>query len=174
MGVLAAGAFLLVAILPNARDNSTSSKAAPERQPASKVQLMPSIPDSDDAGPLINRYGAVSIQRATDSHFYADAQVNGAPVRFLIDTGATSVVLTPADAERAGITGDNYTAVGKGVGGEIPLMPSTADRLTLGPIVARDVPLMVAKKDLPISLLGQSYLSGLGAVSISGDTMTLQ
>ena len=59
-------------------------------------------------------------------------------------------------------------------GGEIKLMPVMVDRVALGPLVAEDVPVLVAEDKLPISLLGQSYLSRVGTVSITGDTMTLQ
>jgi aspartyl protease family protein len=121
-----------------------------------------------------NGYASVSIPRALDNHFYADAEVNGTTVRFLVDTGATSVLLAPQDAERAGIHGSDFSETGVGVGGEVQLMPATVSRLALGPLSASNVPVMVAKDKLSVSLLGQSYLARIGTVSITGDTMTLK
>lgn len=174
LGAFAIGALFVVAVLPNQPDPSESARAVarhPERSAGPAPSSGSQAPVSQI---LVNRYGTVALARAPDGHFYADALVNGAEIRFLIDTGASSVVLTPTDAERAGISGKDYSVVGKGVGGDIPLMPATADCLELGSIAARDVPLMIAKANLPISLLGQSYLSQLGSISISGDTMTLR
>jgi aspartyl protease family protein len=116
----------------------------------------------------------VSIQRAADSHFYVDAEVNGTTVHFLIDTGATAVVLAPADAQRVGIGGGEFTVIAKSAGGDIPLMPTIANRMAVGPLIANDIPVLVAKDKLSISLLGQSFLARIGTVSITGDTMMLR
>ena len=136
-----------------------------ERQETSAPALQPVVG---------NGYGSFSVERAPDSHFYADAQVNGATIRFMIDTGASSVVLTREDAQRAGLAQGDYSAKGVGAGGEVKLMPVTIDRLALGPLSANNVPGMVAEKGLPISLLGQSYLSRVGSVAISQDRLTLR
>jgi aspartyl protease family protein len=122
-----------------------------------------------------NAFGALTLARAPDSHFYADAQVNGASVRFLVDTGASSVVLTGADARRAGIGSGDYTALATGAGGEIKLMPVEVSRLTLGPVALDNVPVLVAEDGkLPVSLLGQSFLQRAGTVTIEGDRLTLR
>ena len=122
-----------------------------------------------------NGVGSVEIERAPDNHFYAEAQVNGARVRFLVDTGASSVVLTQADARRAGIATGNYSTIGRGAGGEVRLLPVTIARLGLGPVSAEQVPAMVAEEGaLRVSLLGQSYLSRLESVAIEGDRMVLR
>src|ERR1700754_2697256 len=46
--------------------------------------------------------GSGAVAKGADGHFWADAQVNGQPVHFLVDTGATAVALTPKDADRLG------------------------------------------------------------------------
>src|SRR5690606_31402517 len=55
---------------------------------------------------------AVAIGRAADGHFWVDAEVNGEPVRFLVDTGASHVILSMADAEQVGfdLREDDYTS----------------------------------------------------------------
>ncbi len=122
-----------------------------------------------------NGVGTVELARAPDRHFYADAQVNGARIRFLVDTGASKIVLSHADAQRAGIATGNYSAVGRGAGGEVRLLPVTIARLGLGPVSAEQLPAMVAEEGaLTVSLLGQSYLSRLESVTIEGDRMILR
>lgn len=113
------------------------------------------------------------LVRAADGHFYADAMVNGAQVHFLIDTGASMVALTPADAQRAGIALPAERASAQGAGGTIEVIPVIIERIAIGPLEARDVPGAVAR-ELPISLLGQSFLAQVGRVEISGDRMVLR
>lgn len=120
-----------------------------------------------------NGYASREIPRAPDGHFYLDAQVNGAQVHFLVDTGASMVALTSADAQRAGIVLPSERAVAQGAGGNVEIIPVTIERIAAGPLEARGVEGAVAR-DLPISLLGQSFLSRVGNVEISGDRMVLR
>jgi aspartyl protease family protein len=126
--------------------------------------------------PAGNGMSDAAIARSADGHFYADAKVNGATVHFLIDTGATTVALTRADAQAAGVQfapGD-FTSVGQGVGGTVALKPVTLDRVAIGAVEARDVEAVVADSKLNISLLGQSWLARVGTVTIKGDQMVLR
>lgn len=133
-------------------------------------------PSLAEAPTLIAIGAAGEIVRAADSHFYVDAQVNGARVRMLVDTGASSVVLSRADAQAAGIPAgaDEFTARGVGAGGEIALKPVVVGRIAVGTLAATDVSAMVAEGPLPVSLLGQSYLERLTSVEIKGDRMILR
>src|SRR5687768_5558672 len=72
-----------------------------------------------------NGLASQELQRADDGHFYAEAQVNGARIRFLVDTGASIVALTPADAQRAGIALPSERSKAIGAGGEVEVMPVT-------------------------------------------------
>ena len=113
------------------------------------------------------------LRRGPDGHFYAEAQVNGTTIRFLVDTGASVVVLTHADAQRAGLHFPAERSMAMGVGGPIEVIPVTLDRIAVGGIEARGVQAAVAE-ELPVSLLGQSYLQRVGSVEIRGDTMVLR
>ncbi len=120
-----------------------------------------------------NGLASRELKRSLDGHFYADAQVNGARIRFLVDTGASFVALTPNDARRAGISARSERVKALGAGGELEVTPVTIDRIALGPLVASDIGGAIID-DLPISLLGQSYLSQVGSVTIEGDRMVLR
>jgi aspartyl protease family protein len=113
------------------------------------------------------------LRRGPDGHFYADAQVNGTTIRFLVDTGASMVVLTRQDAQRAGIQTPSARALAMGVGGPIEVIPVTLERVAVGGIEARGVEAAIADQT-PVSLLGQSYLQRVGSVEIRGDTMVLR
>ena len=91
----------------------------------------------------------------------------------MVDTGASVVALTPADAQRAGIALPSERAKAIGAGGEIEIIPVTIERIALGPLEARSVRGAVAAQ-LPVSLLGQSFLNRVGSVEIRGDTMVLR
>lgn len=153
---------------------------APSLQPAADAPGPPAAPPAFAAAPAAparhrigNGFSVHEIARGADGQFYADAQVNGAHVRFMIDTGASIVALTPDDARRAGIALPSQRVLAAGVGGTVEVIPVTIDRITLGPIEARGVPGAVAEA-LPVSLLGQSFLGQLAGVEIHGDTMVLR
>ena len=94
----------------------------------------------------------------------------------MVDTGASSVALTQADAQRAGMfySTNDFNQVGRGAGGDIALRPVTFDRIAVGSIEAQGVRGVVIGGDADMLLLGQSFLSTLGGVSIEGDTMVLR
>jgi aspartyl protease family protein len=143
-----------------------------EAPPASEAKG-PKPAGPTEPAPIGNGLARQELIRSGDGHFYAEAQVNGARIRFMVDTGASVVALTPADARRAGIALGDNRSVAIGAGGEIEVVPVTIDRIAIGALAARDVRAAVAE-DLPVSLLGQSFLSQVGTVEISGDRMVLR
>jgi aspartyl protease family protein len=159
-GVALGGLALIAPGLQRVDVPKAVAEPAPTAPPAPKAQLG-------------NGFFAQELVRQPDGHFYAEAQVNGAPVRFLIDTGASFVALTREDAQRAGIQFGDARAMVNGVGGPIEVTPVTIDRIAIGALTATKVEAAVAD-DLGISLLGQSFLSQVGTVEIHGDRMVLR
>jgi aspartyl protease family protein len=108
--------------------------------------------------------------------FVIVGQVNGQPVLFMVDTGATDTVLSPADAKRVGINVDalNYdqtaeTANGLGYGAKW-----TADRLAVGGIHLGPFPMVVNKAPMGGSLLGMTFLSRLESYEVRDRTLILR
>ena len=101
--------------------------------------------------------------------------MNGGRVTFMVDTGATDVVLAPADARRigldpAGLTFDQLasTANGTVTGAAIRL-----DSLAVGPIEMRDLPATVNGADMSESLLGMEFLNRLSGWRVENGVLTL-
>ncbi len=115
------------------------------------------------------------LQRESNGHFYTAADVNGEPIRFVVDTGATTVALTVADARRAHIPVDptQFAEVGMGAGGAVRGQRIHIRDLVLEGKHATDLTGVVLE-GADVSLLGQSYLRTLDTVQIEGDTMSLK
>ena len=117
----------------------------------------------------------ITLDRAADGHFYADAQVNGMTVHFMVDTGASGVALSADDAQRVGLPffSSEFTAVGRGASGEVRGKIVTLDRVTLGGKSASNVSGAILEGS-EMSLLGQSFLSQMGSIEITGDRMVIR
>jgi aspartyl protease family protein len=118
----------------------------------------------------------IVIGRGDDGAFEVIGKVNGAPVRFVVDTGSTDIVLSPADAERAGLHPSedafslpSQTANGVGYGA-----PATVDSLSVGPIRMTDVPVQINKAPMGASLLGMAFLRRLDSFEVRGDRLYLR
>lgn len=120
---------------------------------------------------------AVRVRRRPDGHFLARVEVNGAAVSMLVDTGASTVVLRPADAERAGIDTRqlNYSVPVQTANGTTYAAPVRVRSLAIGGIEMHDVETLVAKPgNLKESLLGMTFLKRLRSYEFSGDFLTLR
>ncbi|CAN5232222.1 hypothetical protein BH09PSE3_BH09PSE3_12540 [soil metagenome] len=123
-----------------------------------------------------NGLSEVVLDRAPDGHFYADAIINGAHIHVLVDTGASTVALTRADAQAAGVqfSPGEFTGTAQTAGGNVSLKPITLDRVGIGPVEVRTVDAVVVDSTMNVSLLGQSWLRRVGNVQIAGDRMVLR
>ncbi len=117
-----------------------------------------------------------AVERADDGMFYVVGIVNGARVRFLVDTGANVVVLTDEDARRVGAR-----AMQDHPGGELDTANGAAstawvklNRIEVAGRAIADVDAAVPHGNLKVSLLGQNVLSQLGGLSINGERLTLR
>lgn len=126
---------------------------------------------SDENGP------AVLIRKSLNGHFEAAGAVNGEPVSFLIDTGATAIALSHADALRVGFSeGDlSYTLVINTANGRARAAPVRLDRVTVGTVERNGLRAMVAEPGrLDQSLLGMNFISSLTAFEMRRDEVILR
>ena len=120
--------------------------------------------------------GRIEVPRGPGGHYDATLEVNGTPVRFVVDTGATDVVLSRADATRAGVDLDGliYTGQAWTANGPVRVANVNLEELRLGGFVDRDVRAAVTDGDLDASLLGMRYLERFERISIEGGRLVLE
>jgi aspartyl protease family protein len=116
-----------------------------------------------------------SVTLAADprGHFIADGAINGSPIRFLVDTGATSIALPASDARRLGI---DYLKGERGMvqtaNGTVQVYRVKLDNVRLGSIELISVDAIVTERGLSIALLGMTFLNRV-EMKREGETMTL-
>lgn len=120
---------------------------------------------------------AVRIRRRSDGHFTARGEVNGVSVSLLVDTGASTVVLKSADAERVGIDTSalSFTAPVETANGTAYAAPVRLRSIGIGPITVQGIDALVAKPgSVNESLLGMTFLRRLRSYEFAGDFLTLR
>ncbi|MBO9408213.1 TIGR02281 family clan AA aspartic protease [Shimia sp. R9_1] len=117
----------------------------------------------------------IEIPRSNDGHYYATLRLNGANVDFVVDTGASEIVLSKADARRAGLDPDNLAYWGRAMtaNGEVRIAPVWIEEISLGDFTDRDVRATVNEGEMPQSLLGMSYLQRYTQITIAGNRLIL-
>jgi aspartyl protease family protein len=131
----------------------------------------PVAPPTPQLGP-----GEASIVRSPDGQFWADAYVDGHPMRFLVDTGATAVALTSDDARTLGINPDSltYSYTVSTANGQARAAPVRLGLVSVGGAEVANVDAFVIEKGLPTSLLGMTYLGRLAKVEATPQAMVLR
>lgn len=119
--------------------------------------------------------GTIEIPKSYDGHFYVTALVNGAEIEFVVDTGASDLVLSQKDAITAGLDPENLDFYGraKTANGEVRTAPVRLESVSLGKFDDKNVRARVNGGDLDISLLGMSYLNRFPEITISRNRLVL-
>jgi aspartyl protease family protein len=118
----------------------------------------------------------LTLTQDDSGDFYVYGSANGERIRFLVDTGASDIVLSPRDAQRLGVdtaalhfVRGYETANGVGAGA-----PYTLDTLSVGPILLQNVPVSINRAEMHYSLLGMAFLKRLKSFEFSGRKLTLR
>jgi aspartyl protease family protein len=119
--------------------------------------------------------GGLSIDMSQDGHFHMQIEVNGVPLDFMVDTGASDIVLSPQDARRAGYDPDtlNYTKFYNTANGTSKGAPVVINRMVVGAYTLDKVPASVNSASMSTSLLGMTFLRQFKEYRVTGDTLTL-
>lgn len=168
--VIAIAAFVGAMLVPSATREEAPG-VAPE-----DVLHVPAAERRTKADSYANwNAGETILERSGDGHFYAEVMINGSPVEALVDTGASAVALSAADAAALGLSWDDadVRVIGSGASGPVMGVPVTLDRIELGGHEASGVSGVIVTDGLGITLLGQSFLSTIDPVRIEGDRMVL-
>lgn len=119
--------------------------------------------------------GSIEIPLGRDGHFHAVVTINDVPVSFVIDTGASEIVLTEADARRVGLDPQALAYIGQArtANGLVRTAPVRLRSVTLGPFALHDVRAVVNQGQMDGSLLGMSWITRFARVEIARDRLTL-
>ena len=128
---------------------------------------------AEATGAPVTQGEEVRIPMAIDGHFWVEAEVNGEPVRFLVDSGATMTTIGRSTALRAGVAPsgarDQIVRTGNGL---VRMQSGRAETLTVGPIERDSVLLHISQGD-DLNVLGMSFLSSLQRWGVEGRWLIL-
>ncbi len=119
--------------------------------------------------------GTVILSAGWQGHYFTDGDVAGKSLNFIVDTGATTVALSPDQARWVGVDVDHriYDRSMQTASGVTQAATVTLPQLRIGDIQLLNVPAVVVNSNSKVALLGQSFLSRIDKVSIESDRMTL-
>lgn len=145
--------------------------------PATKAFVL-SLPRATETNASPNKSPGRAVKRSffrdDDGLFYVDAEVNGTIVRFLVDTGSNTVVLTASDAARSGISRSGTDAGAmQTASGSVRVHGSIIDRIVIAGQSIDNVDAVTVDNGLTVSLLGQSALSRLQSIKFVGKRLDL-
>ena len=118
----------------------------------------------------------IEVPRAGDGHFNLTLRLNGEPVEFVVDTGATEMVLSLDDARRAGINPDDLAFLGtaRTANGTVKTAFTTIDEVAIGPVIFDRVRVAVNGGEMRGSLLGMSFLNRFERLEIENNRLRLE
>lgn len=178
MGATLRNVFLLLALaLLTAKGVGYFAQRAAKPPPAQVHEVAPEpafAARQDDAGAWSD--GELVLEAQRNGHFLLEARVDGRDVTFMVDTGASAVVLRPEDARRLGFYPGtlDYDVVFETANGRAHAAMVTLRELTIGELELADVPAAVVQQPMPISLLGMTALSRLDSYRVEGERMILR
>lgn len=119
--------------------------------------------------------GETHVRLAPDGHFWVEGELNGEPVRFLIDSGATTTSISRDTARRVGIeTRGGFPAIVKTANGTVPVERGRAASLRVGNIERRDVAVHVSEAFGDMNVIGMNFLSSLKSWGVEEKTLILR
>lgn len=164
--------FLAVAALVAGTYLARFADKAVVEAPAQAAAVQSSEPAQSSAG-----QHRMALSSGRDGHFHADSRVNGRMIDFLVDTGASLVVLRESDAAMIGIRPmrSDYTAIVATANGKTKAAPVKLERVEIGDITVFDVPALIMPDEaLSQNLLGVAFLSKLRRYEVADGRMVLE
>ena len=126
--------------------------------------------------PITQQDGAIALPRASDGHYYVTAEVNGTEIEFLVDTGASDIVLSRADAARIGFDLDKlaFSGSARTANGVVSIAYGRLKTMRLGHHLDQAVSVSINGGEMDKSLLGMSYLGRFGRIEMTQDQLILR
>lgn len=118
----------------------------------------------------------IEIPLGNDGHYHLTAEINGSPISFIIDTGASGLALGQQDARRAGLNPDSLGYIGQArtANGITATAPVTLQTVRIGEVEDRAVPASVVQGMDQGSLMGMSYLSNFARITFENNRLIME
>ncbi len=114
------------------------------------------------------------IRMAQDGHFWADVTIDGVSRRMLIDSGATTTAISQSTARAAGLEGDSpFPVILNTADGQVTARTATAERVVIGSVTARDLPVVMSPAFGETDVIGMNFLSRLASWRVEDRTLIL-
>lgn len=125
---------------------------------------------------VMSENGRIEVPRGPDGHYYLTLDINSAPVRFVVDTGASGMVLTMSDAKRIGLREEDLIFYSEAMtaNGPVRTAPVRLEDVALGPFHDADVRAFVNEGEMNKSLLGMEYLNRFSRLEITSGRLILE
>jgi aspartyl protease family protein len=119
---------------------------------------------------------SIAYSAEADGHYHVYGAIDGSSVRFLVDSGATDIVLSPDDARMLGLQPEylDYTMEAQTANGTVRGAPIRVKTLKVGPIVMHDIPATVNEAEMPVTLLGMEFLRRLKSWGVKNGRLTFE
>lgn len=129
---------------------------------------------SEATGAPVVEGSQVRIPMAIDGHFWVQGSINGTPVKFLVDSGATMTTIGRDTADAAGVAiNPNRNQIVRTGNGMLRVATGRAETVSLGPIERSNVGLHIADHE-DLNVLGMNYLSSLERWGVEGRWLILE
>ena len=118
----------------------------------------------------------IEVPRSNDRHFNLTMRLNGEPIDFVVDSGATDIVLSLQDARRAGLNPDDlaFSGTARTANGTVSTAYTRIDEVAIGPVTFSNVRVAVNGGEMRGSLLGMSFLDRFERMEITGNRLRLE
>lgn len=125
---------------------------------------------------VVEEAGRIEVPRGPDGHYYLTLTINDTPVDFVVDTGATGMVLTQADANRIGLPRDEMIFFSEAMtaNGPVRTAPVRLEEVALGPFEDSNVRALVNEGEMHVSLLGMTYLNRFARMEFNDGRLILE
>ena len=117
---------------------------------------------------------AIELRRQDDGHYWLMVDINGKPVRFMVDSGATMTAINATTAIETGVEADGYPIILSTANGRVAAKRAIVRSLTVGPHRIENHPVVVSERFGDVNLLGMNFLNSMQSWRVEANMMVLQ
>ncbi|WP_295444054.1 TIGR02281 family clan AA aspartic protease [Sphingorhabdus sp. EL138] len=117
---------------------------------------------------------AIELRRQDDGHYWLMVDINGKPVRFMVDSGATITAINATTALETGVEADGYPIILSTANGRVAAKRANVRSLTVGPHRIENHPVVVSERFGDVNLLGMNFLNRMQSWRVEANKMVLQ